>query len=150
MPYKSLCIQIRSRAWLGRRPWRQRVGLAFLMLHTRLSSTSLPGIGASTDSHCQHPAPVPTIYSKQIPEEQAGHNPLGPTNPWLCRAKTQVGMLTLQGLQDLVACIARGGGVTISPPKCWRILLSLRCGQQTLGSGGELHSELVTPLLGHI
>lgn len=34
--------------------------------------------GPSTDSQCQDPALVPTTYSKQIPEEQAGDHPLGP------------------------------------------------------------------------
>lgn len=35
MPYKSLRIQIRSRAWPGRQIWRQRVGLALLAPHRR-------------------------------------------------------------------------------------------------------------------
>lgn len=139
MPYKSLCIQIRSRAWLGRRPWRQRVGLAFLMLHTRLSSASLlawhVSLGPCTGSQCQDTALVPTIHSQQVPEGQAGHHPLGPTNSWLCRAKTQIddpaGEKVLSpedSLQDPMVRTGRRGGGAISPPKCWRIMLSQRCG----------------------
>lgn len=97
MPYKSLCIQIRSRAWLGRRPWRQRVGLAFLMLHTRLSSASLlachVSLGPCTGSQCQDTALVPfTVSNYQRDRLDTTH--LGPQT--LGYAEQRPKLLTLQ------------------------------------------------------
>lgn len=81
--------------------------------------------GPSTDSQCQDTALVPTTYSKQIPEEQAGDHPLGPKHlvmqskdpNWDADPAGEAVTSPRDSLQDPVVRSGRRGGVAISPPK---------------------------------
>lgn len=133
MPYKSLCIQIRSRAWLGRQPWRQRVGLAFLMLHTRLPLASLLGMWALAPAPQQGQDPALCPRSQQADTRNRldithldphtlvmqGKDPNWDADP------AGEAVTSPKDLQDPVVCFGRRGGVKISLPKSHReILLS--------------------------
>lgn len=94
MPYKSLCIQIGSRAWLGRQIWRQWVGLAFLMLHTGFlqhCSACPVSVGLGTSRVEKTQTHRPTACGKQQGEGWAGDHLLEPLDLGCAERRPKMG-----------------------------------------------------------